>query len=172
MTERFIEKAKIAGAEVERVADANAAAAFIRDFLKKNDLKTVIISPDLKIRPPFDREFAGTRTTLSGESIWVEAGIVAADRGVAETGTLVHFDRSDEEKNVWTLPEVCLCLLEARNIVGGLDDLASEIAAHLGRTDIPSPQVSMVTGPSRTADIECQLTIGVHGPSRLIILLT
>lgn len=172
MLDRFIDKAKSAGAEVVKLAALEDAPAFLTDFLKKNDLKTAIISPDLKLRPPFDREFAVTRTTLSGESIWVEAGIVAADHGVAETGTLVHFDRSDAEKNVWTLPEVCLCLLEARNIVGGLDDLAPEIAAHLGRTDIPSPQVSLVTGPSRTADIECQLTIGVHGPSRLIILLT
>lgn len=172
MLDKFVEKARLAGAEIVRVSGFEAAAAHISDFLKKNDLKTAIISPDLKLRPPFDREFAGMATALGGESIWVDAGIVAADHGVAETGTLVHLDRNDAEKNVWTLPEVCLCLLEARNIVGGLDDLAPEIAAHLGRTDIPSPQVSMVTGPSRTADIECQLTIGVHGPSRLIILLT
>jgi L-lactate dehydrogenase complex protein LldG len=172
MIERFIEKARIAGAEVERVADVRAAAAFIQDFLKKNDLRTALISPDLKLRPPFDREFAGTGTTLGGDSIWVDAGIVAADHGVAETGTLVHFDRSDTEKNVWTLPEVCICLLEARAVTASLDDLAQAFAAHLGRTDIPSPQVSLVTGPSRTADIEGQLTIGVHGPSRLIVLLT
>ncbi len=206
MIKRFIEKARIAGAEVERVADVRAAAAFIQDFLKKNDLRTALISPDLKLRPPFDREFAGTGTTLGGDStaagapgfargstsavldrglyprasgepearplIWVDAGIVAADHGVAETGTLVHFDRNDAEKNVWTLPEVCVCLLEARTVTASLDDLAPAFAAHLGRTDIPSPQVSLVTGPSRTADIEGQLTIGVHGPSRLVILLT
>jgi L-lactate dehydrogenase complex protein LldG len=171
MIERFIEKARIAGAEVERVADVHAAAATIRDFLKTNDLRTALISPDLKLRPPFDREFAGTGTALGGESIWVDAGIVAADHGVAETGTLVHLDRSDAEKNVWTLPEVCFCLLEARAVTASLDDLVSVLEAHLARTDIPSPQVSLVTGPSRTADIECQLTIGVHGPSRLIILL-
>jgi L-lactate utilization protein LutC len=172
MIDRFIEKARIAGAEVERVADGRAAAAYIWDFLETNGLRTVLISPDLKLRPPFDKEFAGTATALGADSIWVDVGIVAADYGVAETGTLVHFDRSDPEKNAWTLPEVCFCLLEARSVAASLDDLAPALSAHLGRTDIPSPQVSLVTGPSRTADIECQLTIGVHGPSRLIILLT
>jgi L-lactate dehydrogenase complex protein LldG len=172
MIDRFIEKARSAGAEVIKLAGWDDAPAFLADFLKKNNIKTTIISPDLKRRPPFDREFAGTGTALGGESIWVDAGIVAADHGVAETGTLVHFDRSDAEKNVWTLPEVCICLLEARAVTASLDDLAPAFAAHLGRTDIPSPQVSLVTGPSRTADIEGQLTIGVHGPSRLIVLLT
>jgi L-lactate dehydrogenase complex protein LldG len=171
MIDKFIEKAMSAGAEVVKLVHFDDAPAFIADFLKENDLKTAIISPDLKLRPPFDREFAGTESALGADSIWVDAGIVAADHGVAETGTLVHFDRSDAEKNAWTLPEVCFCLLEARAVRASLDDLAPAFAAHLGRTDIPSPQVSLVTGPSRTADIEGQLTIGVHGPSRLVILL-
>jgi L-lactate dehydrogenase complex protein LldG len=171
MIERFIEKAKLAGAEIVRVAGAGEAADFIRDFLIKHDLKSAVISPDLKLRPPFDTEFAAVGTALSGDSIWVDAGIVAADYGVAETGTLVHFDRSDDEKNAWTLPEVCLCLLDAPKILADLNGLAPEISGHLARTDIASPQVSLVTGPSRTADIECQLTIGVHGPSRLVIVL-
>ena len=168
--DRFIEKAKVAGAEVARV-DAICAAAFIDDFLKKNNLKTAIISPDLKARPPFDAAFAAVGTGLAGGELWVGAGIVAADYGIAETGTLVHFDRSDEEKNAWTLPDVCLCVLDAAKIVPALEAIAPEISAHLGRTDIASPQVSLVTGPSRTADVENQLTIGVHGPGRLVIVL-
>jgi L-lactate dehydrogenase complex protein LldG len=171
MIERFIEKARLAGAEIVRVAGAGEAVAFIMDFQRQHDLKTAIISPDLKLRPPFDMEFPAVGTALSGDSIWVDAGIVSADYGVAETGTLVHFDRSDDEKNAWTLPEVCFCLLESARIVADLDGLASEISGHLARTDLASPQVSLVSGPSRTADIECRLTIGVHGPSRLVILL-
>ena len=171
MFDRFVEKAKSAGAEVVRIQGAEAAADFIGDFLKNNDLVTAIISPDLKARPPFDAAFAEVGTALAPGALWVDAGIVAADYGVAETGTLVHFDGSDDEKNAWTLPEVCLCVLEAVKIVPALEALAPEISAHLGRTDVASPQVSLVTGPSRTADVENQLTIGVHGPSRLIIVL-
>jgi L-lactate dehydrogenase complex protein LldG len=171
MLDRFIAKAKLAGAETAPVSGPEAAAAFIADFLKKNGLKTAIISPDLKIRPPFEAAFAGVGTALPPGALWVDAGIVSADYGIAETGTLVHFDGSDDEKNAWTLPEVCLCVLDAVKIVPALEAIAAEISAHLGRTDVASPQVSLVTGPSRTADVENQLTIGVHGPSRLIIVL-
>jgi L-lactate dehydrogenase complex protein LldG len=171
MIEQFMEKALLAGAEIEHVAGLSGAARTIKEFLEKNNLKTALISPELKMRSPFDTEFAGFRTVLPADALWVDAGIVAADHGVAETGTLVHFDQSDSEKNVWTLPEVCLCLLDRRRIVADLSALGPEFAGHLGRTDISSPQISLVTGPSRTADIECQLTIGVHGPSRLIILI-
>jgi L-lactate dehydrogenase complex protein LldG len=171
MIDRFVGKVKLAGAEIVNVSGFEAAAAFIADFMRKNDLKTAIISPDFKARPPFDAAFAGLGTGLPAGELWVDAGIVAADNGIAETGTLVHFDRSDDEKNAWTLPEVCLCVLDKAMIVPALEAIAPEISAHLARTDIASPQVSLVTGPSRTADVENQLTIGVHGPSRLVIIL-
>jgi L-lactate dehydrogenase complex protein LldG len=172
MIDRFIENAKKAGAEVVPLQGAGAAVDFIRDFLVRQGLKTAIISPDLKARPPFDAAFAGVGTAPAGGALWVDAGIVAADYGVAETGTLVHFDYGDDEKNAWTLPDVCLCVLDAGNVTAALEAIAPEISKHLARTDIPSPQVSLVTGPSRTADIENQLTIGVHGPARLVIILT
>ena len=169
--DKFIEKAKVADAEVELFPSVQRAVQFLKDFLSKNEIKGAIISKALKKRDPFDKEFSSLSGQLSADSIWVDAGIVSADYGIAETGTLIHFDASDEEKNVWTLPETCLCLLEKKKIVPHLEAIAPEIASHLARTDISSPQVSLVTGPSRTADIECQLTIGVHGPARLVILL-
>jgi len=169
--ERFVENAKAVGSEVELFPRVDDAVCFLKEFFEKNEIKSALIAASLKHREPFDREFSSLETKLSADSIWVAAGLAAADFGVAETGTLVRLDQSDEEKNVWTLPETCLCLLEKERIVPRLEAIAPEMARHLARTDIPSPQVSLVSGPSRTADIECQLTIGVHGPARLIILL-
>jgi L-lactate dehydrogenase complex protein LldG len=170
-TERFIEEAKLAGAEVERTSGLDDAVRFVKDFFKKNNIESAIISPELKRRDPFKQEFPDLETGLTGGSLWVEAGLVAADYGIAETGSVVHFDRTDEEKNIWTLPDICLCLLEGTKIVPGLESISGEISGHLSQTTISSPQVSLITGPSRTSDIESQLTIGVHGPSRLVILL-
>ncbi|MCX6564729.1 MAG: lactate utilization protein [Candidatus Aminicenantes bacterium] len=169
--ENFIAKAQLAGAEVEQFCTIQDAADFLQTFFRENKIETGLISSGLKAAGPFAEAFPHFETRLAPESLWIEAGLVAADHGVAETGTLVHFDLGDDEKNVWTLPEICLCLLEKAKIVPDLEALAPRIAGHLSRTGLPSPQVSLVTGPSRTADIECQLTIGVHGPSRLIILL-
>jgi len=171
LTERFIEKAILAGAEVEPTSGLNDAARHVKDFLKKNNIRSAIISPELKRRDPFKQEFSELETGLTTGSLWVEAGLVAADYGIAETGSVVHFDRTDEEKNLWTLPDICICLLERTKIVPGLESISAEISGHLSQTKIPSPQVSLITGPSRTSDIESHLTIGVHGPARLVILL-
>jgi L-lactate dehydrogenase complex protein LldG len=171
LVEQFVEKATIAGAEVVPAEDLDGAVRSLKDFFKKNHILKAIMSPELKLRDPFKTEFSSLETSLTEGSLWVGAGLVAADYGVAETGTMVHFDRSDAEKNAWTLPEICVCLLEQKRIVPRLEAIAAEISGHLSQTAIPSPQVSLITGPSRTSDIESQLTIGVHGPSRLVIVL-
>jgi len=167
----FILKAKNAGAEVELFSSPEDAARFLEAFFEKNALKSAYISERLA----GDRRFAAMRPYLEAgppeKAMWVGAGLVEADYGVAETGTLVHFDMGDDEKNAWTLPNICVCLLDREKIVPDLEAIAPQVAGHLARTGSPAPQVSLVTGPSRTADIENQLTIGVHGPSRLIILL-
>ena len=169
--EQFVEKARLAGAEVHSFSGVQDAVDFLKDFFGEHKLENGLISADLKKSGPFAEAFPNCETRPAPESLWIEAGLVAADHGVAETGTLVHFDLGDDEKNVWTLPAICLCLLEKAKIVPDLEAIAPRIAGHLAKTGSPSPQVSLVTGPSRTADIENQLTIGVHGPSRLIILL-
>jgi L-lactate dehydrogenase complex protein LldG len=169
--DKFIDMAVAAGAEVVRLESADAAVTYLKNYLRDNGVRSILISPELRARPPFRDEFSGAPEKPPAGEIWADVGIVAADFGVAETGTLVHFDRSDEEKNVWTLPEICFCLLDNRLIVQNLEAIAPGLSKHLARTDLPSPQVSLVTGPSRTADIENELTIGVHGPARLIILI-
>jgi len=170
LVERFIEKATLAGAEVHSFSGLNEAVDFLKSFVKENKIAEGLISMDLKKGGPVAEAFPHLETKT--EAMWVGAGLVAADFGIAETGTLVHFDQGDEEKKAWTLPDICLCLLERAKIVPDLEAIAPQIAGHLARTGSPSPQVSLVTGPSRTADIENQLTIGVHGPARLVILLT
>ena len=169
LTEKFIAKAQLAGAEVEQFSTPGDAVDFLKAFFRNHNIEGGLISAGLKSAGPWADAFPNL--AMKAESMWVDAGLVAADFGVAETGTLVHFDLGDDEKNVWTLPETCICLLEKRVIVPDLEAVSSRIAAHLAASGTPSPQVSLVTGPSRTADIENQLTIGVHGPSRLMILI-
>ena len=168
---KFIDNAMAAGAEVVPFESTGAAVAYLNKYLGDNGVCAILVSPELKTRPPFRDEFSWAPEKPPAREPWADVGVVAADYGIAETGTLVRFDRSDDGKNAWTLPEVCFCFLERSRVVPALDAIAPLLTEHLGRTDLASPQVSLVTGPSRTADIENQLTIGVHGPSRLIILL-
>jgi L-lactate dehydrogenase complex protein LldG len=170
--ENFVEMAKAAGAEVVFCDSEAEAVRSIKKYLGDAGARTILLSAELKERSPvLAAGFPGALDKLPAGEMWADVGVVGADYGVAETGTLVRLDRSDDEKNVWSIPEVCVCFLDRHKIVPSLDAAALAIAGHLARTDLASPQVSLITGPSRTADIENRLTIGVHGPSRLVILL-
>ena len=168
LVRRFSAGARAAGAEVVETRDRESAAGAVVELLRKERIDSAVVSPPALdfggrirvIRPGIVEEYAAAR-----------AGIVRADYGVAETGTLVHLDADDEEKLAWTLPPLCVCLLDTGRIVPELEALTSVFAGHLRGTGKPGPQVSLVTGPSRTADIECELTIGVQGPSRVVIIL-
>ncbi|HVP91871.1 MAG TPA: LUD domain-containing protein [Terriglobales bacterium] len=167
---RFAAGAVAAGAEVVRAPDLAAALAVaarlfaeakVARALASRPVQAEAVASGLAVALPEDVEAIAA----------ADAALVSADFGAAETGTLVRLDEGDEEKLAWTLPPLCVCLLDCGRIVPDLQSLAGTMADHLARPGIPGPQVSLVTGPSRTADIENQLTIGVQGPARLVVVL-
>jgi L-lactate dehydrogenase complex protein LldG len=98
------------------------------------------------------------------------AGVVLARGGIAETGSIALAYDGLAPRLLSMLSEVCVALLPASAIVPSLDE-AGALLAELERAG--HRYVSLVTGPSRTADIERVLTIGVQGPKALhIIVLT
>jgi L-lactate utilization protein LutC len=165
---RFTAAAVSAGAEVVEARDREAAAAAVRALLDREGIETVAAGPG---QPDFGGGIRVVRPNSADEFAGIRAAVVRADYGAAETGTLVRLDTGDGEKLAWTLPSLCVCLLSSAAIVPDLDSLSAVIAGHLGGAARPGPQVSLVTGPSRTADIEGELTIGVQGPARLVIVL-
>jgi L-lactate dehydrogenase complex protein LldG len=90
---------------------------------------------------------------------------IAADYGIAETGSLVFIPARDRRRASWLDLEVLDVELSADRIVPDLESLFA-----LLRSDLPSA-VAIVTGPSRTADIEQTLVVGVHGPREVRVLL-
>ncbi len=169
--EEFIAQATAAGGEIVRFSDLGNALAFALDFLKQRDIKAVAFAPDVPLSSAETETWPLLKPRRREDYLAAGAGLVRADYGVSSTGPVVHLDRSADEKIVWTLPPLCLCLLDSRRIVRDLDDISGVLSRHLSEAAFGEPQVSLVTGPSRTTDIECRLTLGVHGPSRLIILL-
>ncbi len=88
-------------------------------------------------------------------------GISQMDWGKADTGTLVQDATAVEKRLVSTLPLIHIALIATGKI---LPDLPSLLGAIDPRQ---AGYIAFITGPSRTADIERVLTIGVHGPERL-----
>jgi L-lactate dehydrogenase complex protein LldG len=92
-------------------------------------------------------------------------GISQLDWGIAGTGTLVQDAAAVERRLVSTLPLIHIAIVGTDSLVGDLPALIGKIHPQ------QSNYISFITGPSRTADIERVLTIGVHGPERLIIVV-
>jgi L-lactate dehydrogenase complex protein LldG len=96
-----------------------------------------------------------------------DLGISEFDLGIAESGTLVQDASSLHTRLVSMLPPIHVGILYTQTIVGTFQDAIGIIESVYG-DNIPA-HLSYITGPSKTADIERELTIGVHGPAKLMI---
>ena len=93
-----------------------------------------------------------------------DIGISSVDCAVAETGSMVLCSRPGQERLASLLPPVHVAVIEQNQIVPDLLD-AFSIVGKMAVTRLPST-ISLVTGPSKTVDIELEPTTGVHGPGK------
>ena len=95
-----------------------------------------------------------------------DVGITAVDHGVAETGSLVLYSLSGQARMVSLLPPIHVAFLAPGRLVSSLAALSPIL-----KNDLEGPRgasnIALITGPSRTADIELSLTQGVHGPKEV-----
>lgn len=94
--------------------------------------------------------------------------LTVAFAGVAETGSLVMVSGAETPTTLNFLPEHCLVVLDRARLVANLED-AWMLLRGLGA--FPPRAVNLVTGPSRTADVEQTIQLGAHGPRRLQVYL-
>lgn len=94
-------------------------------------------------------------------------GITGAEAGLAESGTIVLTHGPNRSRMASAIPLAHIALLPASTIVESL----SHWAAAQPESAVPPANLVMITGPSRTGDIEMHLTLGVHGPKHLHILV-
>ncbi len=170
--EAFAARAVQAGAEVERVRSVAAARDFVLALARKKGWTRLVASADARDLVPDEAGLTLLEPPNLGGYLAAEAGLTRAAHGVAATGTLVRWDSNDDDRMAATIAPVCVCALDQAAVVAELEDIAGAMAERLRPGTSPGfSQVSLITGPSRTADIEAELTLGVHGPGRLIILL-
>ena len=99
------------------------------------------------------------------------AGVTAVDYAIAETGTIVI---SSDESNgllVSLLPPIHIALVSSRQISAGLNDVLGKLQRERINCANPCRSATLITGPSRTSDVELTLSIGVHGPKELHVIL-
>ncbi len=96
-----------------------------------------------------------------------EVGISSADFALADTGSLVLMSASGESRMISLLPPCHISVIEANKILATLDELL-ELEP---QPAIESSAMVLITGPSRTADIEMRLVRGVHGPGEIHVVI-
>ncbi len=96
--------------------------------------------------------------------------LAKAHSGVAETGTLMMASGADNPVTLNFLPDVSIVVLDAKDITGDYETAWDRLRETFGDREMPRT-LNMVTGPSRTADIEQTLLLGAHGPRSLHIII-
>jgi L-lactate dehydrogenase complex protein LldG len=173
MYEQFKTRAEGVGAEVHRFKDKEEALAFILPLLGKEGVADApgayAVWADCPFLNGMDpkplKEVAGLRFAVSRElAADARIGITQAEWALADTGTLVQDQTAVEQRLASSLTDIHIAVVPTNSI---LPDKIALLARINPRT---SRYIAFITGPSRTADIERVLTIGVHGPERLIIV--
>src|SRR5215831_15076334 len=95
-------------------------------------------------------------------------GITGAFCAIAETGTLVILSGAGTPSATTLLPDTHIAVLHANRVVPGMEEAFALIRRELGR--LPRA-MNMISGPSRTGDIEQTIVLGAHGPYRVHILV-
>ena len=113
----------------------------------------------------YDRALADWKGGLFAGS---GAGITGTRGGIAATGSLILWTDADEPRTLSLIPPVHIAVLD----VGQIHDTMLEAMRGQGWTAAMPTNLVLVSGPSKTADIEQTLAYGVHGPKRLLVVLT
>ncbi|EIC22278.1 LutC/YkgG family protein [Thiorhodovibrio frisius] len=122
--------------------------------------------PIPKLRP-FADPIESCRQALFAEH---GAGFTSALGAIAETGTLILWPGPSEPRTLSLVPEVHCVLLERSCIAPTLEDWMTAFCQQPDHAPLPT-NLLLVTGPSKSADIEQTLTLGVHGPKRLVVFV-
>ncbi len=107
------------------------------------------------------------RDELRAACASADIGITSADYALADTGSLVLFSSTEEARMISLLPPVHVAVVPRARLLTGLDELFSLVPRPAGR----SSSMLLITGPSRTADIEQILVRGVHGPGEIHVVI-
>jgi len=166
-------------AEVHEVAAAHWLPR-LQELLRKRSLQTLVYAPETYIGAalraaweedpsglpalvPYDRPLETFKETLFG----ADAAITTAAGALADVGALILRPDAREPRLMSLVPPVHIALLAADQVFPSLGD-----AMRAGRwsEDMPT-NLLLISGPSKTADIELTLAFGVHGPKELIVFI-
>ncbi len=182
--ERFCKELAAAGGVSHLVTDRDGAWRVVNDILRRHaarrillgsgglldrlDLATKLRGAGLKVTTTDALAGPGARETMFAADV----GISNVHRLVAETGTVVMASRPLDPRSLSLLPPVHIAVAERSQLLPDLFDLF-DLFSPVSNSSATSPPscLSLITGPSKTGDIELKLVTGVHGPGEIHVIL-
>lgn len=167
----FCAEAEAMHATVKKVKAPEAVPGAVAAYLRSKNLPAdVRMGADRRLKAmPWQRQKSLTVKTGASDGDDL-TGVSHAFAGIAETGTVILHSGADNPTTVNFLPEHHIVVLDAKDIVGDLETALGRIRRKFGRGEMPRT-VNMITGPSRSADIEQRLLLGAHGPRSLHLIV-
>ncbi len=169
---RFTASLRAAKGEVRRTSSLELAWREVDGILREVGAQAVVANNepplvDLKQRwPDCEWHVVGqTAGDLREFCARADVGLSGAEAGLAETGSIIVHSGSEKSRLATLLPPVHVAMVAVSCLT---PDLFTWVSGRAG--DMPA-NVVLISGPSKTADIEFTLTLGVHGPGRLIVVL-
>ena len=179
------------GWNVARVANTEDAGRYMLDVARDLEARSAVHSLHRAVRDALRSDpFLGTgidltpvtvdrdddsaeeesRARLRAAMANADLGITGVNYAIAETGTCVIVPTTGASRLVSLLPPIVIALVERGQVLPSLDELFTMRRRDFVNGDLGS-YMSLVTGPSRTADIEYKLVTGVHGPGEVHMVL-
>jgi L-lactate dehydrogenase complex protein LldG len=163
---RFKERAESLSSTVDQVASLADVPAAVHRYLSRTALPLKgACWPELAELPWSAAGLQMEPRPANGED---KVGLTGAYCAIAETGTLMLLSGERTDMVTSLLPDTHIAVVPLSRIVRSLEDGWDRLRREHGR--LPR-QVAFVSGPSRTADIEMTLVLGIHGPYRVHIIL-
>lgn len=167
LRERFIQKLeKVAGTQAEAASQAHIVQA-VSDYLAAHSLpQRLAVAPHPLLGSlDWPTGFQAERRRAQGDD---RVSLGVAFCAIAETGSLMLLAGPDSPTTLNFLPDDFLCVLPTNRIVPRMEDAWALLREERGAMPRAA---NIVTGPSRTADVEQTIQLGAHGPRRLHVLL-
>lgn len=178
--QQFVTNWRNAGGEVEHLPDMDTAKKYIVDLLIKMKARHVLRQNELEWEQMQLEEalphikFAVWDENSSSEQRLADAagadvGLAVADHAVSVTGSIVFTSSANRGRSVTLLPTALVALIPVNALHTRIGHVTDWIEAQ-DKKSLPAG-IHFVSGPSRSADIENDLTIGVHGPGVVYALV-
>jgi hypothetical protein len=181
---RFLAELKITGVHGHPVASVAEAAPTVEGLLRKFAPKVVLLGR-WNLPPGFtaDTVVRNVGATVldagpvdQGEALrqyaTADVGVTGCDFLIAETGSVVVLSKPEQPRSISLLPPFHIVVATARQILPDVFDLFAQLAgADQSITGGPPSGLTIISGPSKTGDIEGKLVTGVHGPRELHVVL-